>query len=290
MLFSSIDWSAKFIISSIFDIAILAFVIYKLMMLIRGTRAVQLIRGIVVLLLLSFVSGFLGLRTIKWLLDEFWAFLFVALAVVFQPELRRALEQIGRGQLLFSMHHGSLTTGDIVYIIDELTEALVSCAKTRTGALIVIEQDTGLNDYIETGIEINATVTHELILNIFVPNTPLHDGATIIRGSRIVASACFLPLSDNPYISLSLGTRHRAAIGITEVSDCLALVVSEETGQISIAHDGKLVRHLDEKQVRETLSSLLSSSDKREPLWKEAFNRGREKIRDKIKREEEARP
>ncbi|MEG1998132.1 MAG: diadenylate cyclase CdaA [Clostridiales bacterium] len=263
-------------LSAVCDITILAYIIYRLLILIRGTRAVQLIKGLVFLLVLASVSDWLELRALNWILEQFWAVIFVALAVIFQPELRRALEQLGRGQF-FPVHGGSLTTGDLVHIIDEITEAVVSCAKTKTGALIVLERDTGLNDYIETGIPIDATVTEELLINIFVVNTPLHDGAAIIRGNRVTAAACFLPLSDNPYISLSLGTRHRAAIGISEVSDCLAVVVSEETGLISLAQDGKLVRHLDEKQLREMLSMQLTISTTKESLWqksKEVLHRG----------------
>lgn len=272
--FSSIDWTAGKIFASICDIAILSYIIYRVLMLIRGTRAVQLIKGLAILLVLASVSDWLGLSTLNWLLEQFWAVVFVALAVIFQPELRRALEQIGRGQF-FPVHSSSLSTGDIVHIIDEITGALVSCAKTKTGALIIVERETGLNDYIETGVAIDAAVTEELLVNVFVPNTPLHDGATIIRGARVAAAACFLPLSDNPYISLSLGTRHRAAIGISEVSDCLALVVSEETGLISMAQDGKLVRHLDEKQLRELLSAQLSFSGGKEAFWKKGvFRRG----------------
>jgi len=256
-----ITWTPLTAITALLDIAILAFIIYKLMLLISGTRAVPLIRGVAVILAVFVFSGkrLFDLRAINWLLGSFQTAIIVALVLLFQPELRRALEQIGRGQI-FAIARSSLAASDIVYIIDEITEAVVSCAKTKTGALVVLERDTGLSDYIETGVLLDSAVTREILLNIFVDGTPLHDGAVIIRGDRVAAAACFLPLTDNPYLSTSLGTRHRAGIGITEVSDAICLIVSEETGTISLASDGKLVRALDEKQLRERLAVILSSA------------------------------
>ena len=267
LLFPYVNWTFASVLAALIDIFILALVFYYFLILIRGTRAVQLLRGIVVLLIFSAFSDLLGLRAISWLFENFWAALFVAIAVIFQPELRRALEQIGRGHFFFTPA-SELHASDIAHIIDEITGALVSCSKTKLGALIIIERTTGLNDYIETGVMLDATISEEFLANIFVANTPLHDGAVIIRGNRVAAAACFLPLSDNPYISTSLGTRHRAAIGISEVSDAISLAVSEENGTISMARDGKLVRSLDEKQLREMLSAALSPSLNAKSFWR----------------------
>ncbi|MGI6677728.1 MAG: diadenylate cyclase CdaA [Dehalobacterium sp.] len=245
-----------YVFTEIIDIFIVSYVIYKLLMLIQGTRAVQLIKGIIMLLIALNASDFLHLFTIKWILDQIWATIFVALAVIFQPELRRALEQLGRGQF-FMRTSSEMGTGDRLRLVDELTRSAMKLAKTKTGSLIVMERETGINDYIETGIKVEGIVSAELIMNIFVPNTPLHDGAVIIRGDRVVAAGCFLPLSDNPYLDSSLGTRHRAALGITEISDAVALIISEETGTISVAFGGKLVRYLEEKTLRDKLQDLL---------------------------------
>ncbi|MBQ3112201.1 MAG: diadenylate cyclase CdaA [Firmicutes bacterium] len=254
-VFAAVNWTVGRVFISVLDIAILTFIIYRLLLMIRGTRAIQLIEGLLVLLVIGVISGWMGLSALSWVFDQIWGVVFVSLAVIFQPELRRALEQLGRGQMFKSST--VLSAADAAQVIDEITSAVVSCAKTKTGVLIVIERSTGLNDYAESGIAMDATVSAELLCNIFVKNTPLHDGATVIRGSRVMAAACFLPLSDNPYLSMELGTRHRAAIGITEVSDAISVIVSEETGIISLARDGKLVRSMSEKQLRDALQEAL---------------------------------
>ncbi|AOQ25214.1 Cyclic di-AMP synthase CdaA [Moorella thermoacetica] len=242
------------------DISVVAFVIYKFMMLIKGTRAVQLIKGLVVLVVASVIAERLHLTTINWLLSQLRLVIVVALPVVFQPELRRALEQLGRGKF-FARPLTTLGAEDMEKLINELVRAMQVLAKNRTGALVVVERETGLNDYIETGIRVDGVVSAELLINIFVPLTPFHDGAAIIRGDRVVAAGCFLPLSESPYLSKQLGTRHRAALGISEISDAVVLIVSEETGVISVAEGGKLTRFLDEKNLRELLQNLMLPQD-----------------------------
>ena len=239
-------------ITTVLDVAIVAFIIYKLLFLVRGTRAVQLIQGIAVLLVVAVISNILELQTIQWLLSQIWAVFFVMLVVVFQPEIRRALEHIGLKSFFSkSSLEGSMDDNDFQ---DHIIKTCLAESKTKTGMLLVLERSVGLNEYINNGIMMDAMVSQQVLVNIFVPNTPLHDGAAIIRGDRIAAAACFLPLTDNPYLSSELGTRHRAAIGISEVSDALVLVVSEETGRISAAQNGKLMNNLDEPNLRRLLS------------------------------------
>lgn len=244
------------LVFALIDILVVALVIYYVIMLIRGTRAVQLLKGLAVLVIASSVSKLLGLQTIQWILDQVRLAIIVALPIVFQPELRRALEQLGRGKF-FARPLSFLGEEDMSRLINELVRSVQLLNKNKDGALIVIERETGVNDFIETGIKLDAVVSAEFLVNIFVPRTPLHDGAAIIRGDRVVAAGCFLPLTDSPYLSKQLGTRHRAALGITEVSDAVAIIVSEETGTISVAEEGRLTRYLDEKNLREMLENLL---------------------------------
>src|SRR5690625_4200944 len=242
------------------DIALVWYVLYKLIMLIRGTKAIQLLKGIVIVLAVRMASIFLGLQTLQWLTHEAILWGFLAIIILFQPELRRALEQLGRGRL-FSRSSRSAEER-LESVIDSIIKACNYMAKRRIGAIITIERETGIDDYAETGIPINGKLTQELLTNIFTPNTPLHDGAVIIKNNEIVAAACYLPLSESPFISKELGTRHRAAVGISEVTDALTIVVSEETGYIACTKNGELRRDLDQDELREYLKENLSTNIK----------------------------
>ncbi|MFZ5631702.1 MAG: diadenylate cyclase CdaA [Bacillota bacterium] len=244
-----------FSLTSIIDIAIVAFVLYRLMLLIRGTRAVQLLKGLAVLVMATAVSSLLQLYTLQWLLKQAMTALVVALPIVFQPELRRALEKIGGGRY-FIRQFTNMGEAERDLLVGEIVRAAGIMSRQKIGALIVIERITGLEEYIDTGVKVGGHVSAELLVNIFIPRTPLHDGAVIIRGDRIMAAASVLPLTrGNP--GKGLGTRHRAGIGITEESDALSVIVSEETGAISLAVEGVLARRLDEKTLADRLSGAL---------------------------------
>lgn len=250
-------------IADILDILIVAFLLYELLMLTRETRASAVLKGLVMLVLASWFSDLLGLTALNWVLLNVVNNGAVVLVILFQPELRKALEQIGRGAI-----HKSSPTEDMEEnesIVREITNCMLKLSRRRVGALIVIEQRIGLKDVIETGTTLNSHISAALLENIFEPNTPLHDGAVVIRGSRIMAAACILSLSEGKGISRELGTRHRAAIGITETTDAISLIVSEETGIISMARNGKLTRHLDRAALEEVLQSLYQQ--KESSLW-----------------------
>lgn len=240
----------------VIDIGLVWYVLYKLIMLIRGTKAIQLLKGIVVVFVVRLISFIFNFQTIKWITDQAIDWGFLVIIILFQPELRRALEQLGRGSI-FS--RSTKSEEEILQqIIDSIVESCNYMAKRRIGALITIERETGVGEYTETGIPINAELTHQLLTNIFTPNTPLHDGAVIIKRDTIVAAACYLPLSESPFISKELGTRHRAAMGISEVTDAITIIVSEETGQISATKNGELRRELSEDALRDYLRNNLS--------------------------------
>ncbi|NBG89570.1 TIGR00159 family protein [Isachenkonia alkalipeptolytica] len=231
------------------DIGIVAYVFYKIYMLLKETRAKQLVKGIVVLLVVTQLSEWFQLHVMNWILINTMTVGLIALLIVFQPELRRALEYIGRTKLL-SKSMQDLEYHELENIVNEMMESISSLSRQKIGALIVIEKDTGLSEIAESGTILDANISRGLLINIFMPNTPLHDGAIIIRNNKILAAACFLPLSDNPSLSKDLGTRHRAGVGISEKSDAFVVMVSEETGAISVAQHGKLSRFLDTKTLK----------------------------------------
>ena len=243
--FSDLTWQDG--IKDIIDIGIVTFIIYKIMVLVRGTRAVQLLKGIFVLVATWAISTWFNLYTLKWLMNQMFTLGILTVIIIFQPELRRVLEQLGRGNL-FS-RSSNIDRQDLSEQVDELIKAVQFMSKRKIGALIVFERQTGISELIESGVQMESRITSELLINIFTPNTPLHDGAVIVRGKQIMAAGCYLPLSENPFISKELGTRHRAAIGVSEVSDALAVVVSEETGQVSLTMNGMIVRDINEESL-----------------------------------------
>lgn len=240
---------SQFRIQDLLDILIIAYVIFKLIQFTTNTRASQVLKGVVVLLLIFILSNVFNLITIRYLLNSFLVSGIVVAVVLFQPELRRALERIG-GFRIFNSQKDSPSNA----IVKQLGLAIENMSRRKVGALIVLENNTKLGDYVQTGTMLDAEITDALVENIFEPKTPLHDGAVIIRGERIYAAACVLPLFDDPNISRELGTRHRAALGISTVSDSVTIVVSEETGTISCARDGSLIRYIDHERLEEILT------------------------------------
>ena len=243
-------------LSDIFYILLVAIVIYELILLTRQTRGSAVLKGLVLLLLIVGVSDLLGLTALNWMLMTIVNNGVVVLVILFQPELRKALEQMGRSMMMMRDKKRSDDSDENSRIITEIIACLTNLSRRRVGALIVFERKTGLQDVIETGISIDSQISSALLENIFEPNTPLHDGAVVIRGSRVMAAACILTLTEGQGISHELGTRHRAAIGVSETTDAVVLIVSEETGIISMAKGGRLTRHLDPKSLREILEGM----------------------------------
>lgn len=263
------------ILRIVVDITLVWYVFYKLIMLLRGTKAIQLLKGIFVVLVIYLISYLVNLQTVQVMIETVIVWGPVAVIILFQPELRRALEQIGRGSF-FSRNRQS-EEELFNQTLDAIVKSCTYMGKRRIGALITIERETNMGDYIETGIPIDGQLTHQLLTNIFVPNTPLHDGAVIVNQDKIVAAACYLPLSESPFISKELGTRHRAAMGISEVSDALTIIVSEETGQISYTRNGELHRNIDQDRLMEILTEDLAPNFKRTPTLKNWNWRGNKK-------------
>lgn len=236
------------------DLLIVTVILYYVLLWFQGTRAVPLIRGIILLFFIYVAGHFFGLHTINWLFDKFAAAVAVMLVILFQPELRRTLERFGRGKLLGSLifapaSHGSLYVRHIVRAAEQLAEG-------KIGGLIVVEKSTGLSEYLESGIRLDAWLSAELLISIFNPRSPLHDGAVIVQGDRVIAASCLLPISDSRLLDKRLGTRHRAAVGISELTDALVVVVSEKTGVISLAENGFLTRYLTKDLLEEKLFAL----------------------------------
>lgn len=259
-------------LKTVFDVTLVSFLTFKVIQIVKETRAWQLIKGILVILIAANLSQFLGLKTIAFLLNNTVQYIAIALVVLFQPELRRALEQLGRSK--FSGWFGvdedeqAIKTASF---IEEIIKTANELSKSKTGALIVFERQTKLGEVVNSGINIDSNISAELLINIFIPNTPLHDGAVVISGDRLKAASCYLPLSDNGSLSKKLGTRHRAAIGISEVSDAVSLVVSEETGIISITRDGNIERNLNNDRLRRILNQSFERQNvqsKKISLWK----------------------
>ena len=242
-------------ILDLIDIIVIAIIIYKLIVLTKETRAYQVLKGMGILFLCAVVCDLLQIQTLSWLLSSFLSSGLILAVVLFQPEFRRALEHIGRGNLFDKSVLNGFSQEDST-IVSELQLAITDLAKRRVGALIVIEQKTALGDIAATGTRIDGVISAPLVENIFEPNTPLHDGAMIIRDRQIIAAACILPLAENMSVARELGTRHRAALGISTVSDSITIVVSEETGVISYARDGKLVRYVDNRALKDLLETI----------------------------------
>ncbi|WP_042357739.1 diadenylate cyclase CdaA [Bacillus rubiinfantis] len=264
------DWTFWKYVSSIVDILLVWYVIYKLINLIKGTKAVQLLKGILVILVVRVASDFFGLETLSWMMQQVITYGFLAVIIIFQPELRRALEQLGRGK--FFSRSSTVDDDGQEKTVEAILKATDYMAKRRIGALISIERETGMSDYIETGISLNSKISSELLINIFIPNTPLHDGAVIIQKNNVAAAACYLPLSESPFISKELGTRHRAALGISEVTDSITVVVSEETGGISLTKNGELHRDLQAEELKEILTNELVNNLRTKPASSARWN------------------
>lgn len=255
-----LTWST---VINIIDIVIVAFFIQQLMKIVKGTRAVQLLKGIGVILLIKVISYFFKLQTTEYVVDFVINWSALALIIIFQPELRRGLEHLGRGSL-FNMRKKKDPGQDM---IQSFSTAVQYMSKRRIGALISIEMETGLEEYIDTGTRLDATISSELLINIFIPNTPLHDGAVIIRDFKIAAAAGYLPLSESSAIPKNLGTRHRAAIGLSEVTDAITIVVSEETGDISVARAGNLITEMTLEEMEQYLArEFIQEEPKEGPL------------------------
>ena len=256
----------------IVEILIISFLVYQIMTWIKNTKAWFLMKGIGIILIFILLAIIFEMNTILWIVENVLSIAVIAVVVVLQPELRRALEELGRKKLFASlMPFDKVQTERFSdKTVNDLVKASFEMGKVKTGALMVIEQNVKLTEYERTGIEVDGLISSQLLINIFEHNTPLHDGAVIIRGNRVVSATCYLPLSDNMEISKELGTRHRAGVGISEVTDALTIIVSEETGHVSVTYEGKLYRNLDANALREKLQLIQNKEvdEKKHRLWK----------------------
>lgn len=271
-------------LGNILEVAIISFLVYEILFWIKNTRAWNLLKGLVVILIFVLFAAVLHLTTILWILENTTTIAVTALLVIFQPELRKALEQLGSRNLLsniLSFDGGKDSQSFNDKTINELVRATFEMSKVKTGALMVIERGSSLKEIERTGIEINGLLTSQLLINIFEHNTPLHDGAVVIRGNRITAATCYLPLSDNMTISKDLGTRHRAAVGVSEVADSVTIVVSEETGRVSVAEEGSLTNIADAEGLRKILSTVKEEgvSLNRFKIWKGRLKNGKKAVK-----------
>lgn len=262
-------------ITDVVEIIIITLLVYAILVWVKETRAWALLKGVLVILAFLLIAVFFQMTTILWIATRLGSLAVIAIIVILQPELRKALENLGQTNIISNIFQldalRTPTTGNFTdKTINEIVKACVEMGKARTGALIVIEHTQRLGEYERTGIDIDAIVSSQLLINIFEHNTPLHDGAIIVRGDRVVSATCYLPLSDNMELSKELGTRHRAGVGVSEVTDSLTVIVSEETGKISVAHLGKLYRGLTAEQLREQLASIQDkvTEEKKRIIWK----------------------
>lgn len=270
-------------LGDLLEILIIAFLVYYILVWMKATRAWTLLKGLVVIGVFLLLAHFLEMNTIVWMAQNVLGFAVTALIIVMQPELRNALEALGKKNFLLSLGFMDSARREHEIFsektINEITKACVEMSKVKTGALIVIEQKESLKDYERTGIEVDGIVTSQLLINIFEHNTPLHDGAVLVRGNRVTSATCYLPLSDNLGLSKELGTRHRAGVGISEVTDSLTVIVSEETGKISVAYEGKLERNLSADELRERMQQILNKNGE-EDLGKKRKWRGKGRQKD----------
>ncbi len=275
-------WTPQLGFGDVLEIIIIAFLVYEIMLWIKNTRAWALLKGIIVIMAFIVIASLLEMDTIMWIVTNTFSIVATALIIILQPELRQALEELGKKNVVSSILPFDRGSSDEGLFSDktvrEITKACLEMGKVKTGALIVIAQEDPLTAYERTGIEVDGIVTSQLLINIFEKNTPLHDGAVIVRGNRVVSATCYLPLSDNMELSKELGTRHRAGIGISEVTDSLTLIVSEETGKISIAYKGRLKRGVGKDELETELMRIRKKpeEEKKRKLW-----RGRAKNEEK---------